>query len=623
MIVYQSEKKQFIEDVVSNTIEQKILDQFRLRLNRTTSVNEINSWKNSMMYMQNILMDADIPETCGVAIEYKIPLTSKRVDFIISGIGEKKEGLAIIIELKQWSEAKKTEMDGIVLSFVGGRERELSHPSYQAWSYASIIQDFNEAVYNNNTPIYPCAYLHNFETRKDVFNDPFYKEYTDKAPIFLREDSLKLRSFIKSHVKYGDKGDTIYQIDSGRIRPSKSLADKVSSLLKGNREFIMIDDQKVVFETVLSYTRSPTKKTVIVVDGGPGTGKTVIAMNLLSRLLSEGKNAQYVTKNSAPRSVYEAKLVGHFKKSAISNLFSGSGAYTATEPNTFDALIVDEAHRLNEKSGMFQNLGENQVKELINSSSVSVFFIDESQKVSLKDIGTKAEIEKWAKCLGAEVKHLELASQFRCNGSDGYMAWLDNTLQIKETANESLEDIDYDFQVVSSPSELRSLISEKNMLNNRARLVAGYCWDWKSKSDRNAYDITFEEFDFRMRWNLTDDGMLWIMKEESVDQIGCIHTCQGLELDYVGVIIGEDMTYADGAIQTDVFKRSKNDSTIKGYKKLLKESPIEGRLELDQLIKNTYRTLMTRGMKGCYVYCVDKQLENYLSDRLNKELGAS
>lgn len=102
------------------------------------------------------------------------------------------------------------------------------------------------------------------------------------------------------------------------------------------------------------------------------------------------------------------------------------------------------------------------------------------------------------------------------------------------------------------------------------------------------------------------------MKEESVNQIGCIHTCQGLELDYVGVIIGEDMTYADGTIRTNVTKRSKNDSTVRGYKSLLKKDPIEGAKELDILIKNTYRTLMTRGMKGCFVYCVDKGLENYL-----------
>lgn len=618
MIVYQSDKQKFLDDVISNSIEQKILAEFKFKLGRTTSENEIASWKNSMMYMQNILLDTAIPSDCGVAIEYRIPLTSKRVDFILSGADQYRKETAIIIELKQWSEAKKTSSDGIVLTYVGGKEREMIHPSYQAWSYASVIRDFNETVYSEEIPLHACAYLHNFDRADDVLNDPFYAEYTTKAPIFLRDDALKLREFIKNHVKYGDNGATLYKIDSGRIKPSKSLADKVSSLLKGNQEFIMIDDQKIVFESIMTASLSDERrKRVIIVEGGPGTGKTVVAMNLLSRLLSEGKNAQYVTKNSAPRTVYEAKLKGDFKKSSISNLFSGSGSFTATESNTFDTLIVDEAHRLNEKSGMFQNLGENQVKELISAAQTTVFFIDESQKVSLKDIGTKAEIRKWASKLGAEVTETELASQFRCNGSDGYIAWLDNVLQIRETANETLEGVDYDFRLVSSPTELRDLIYEKNKLNNRARLVAGYCWDWESKKDPSAYDIVFDESDFKMRWNLADDGMLWIMKESSVDQIGCIHTCQGLELDYVGVIIGPDMTFSGNTIQTSAAKRSSQDSTIKGYRGLLKSDPLHAEVLADEIIKNTYRTLMTRGMKGCYVYCVDKCLQDHLNNRLS------
>lgn len=614
MIIYQNNKQGFLDDVASNEIELKILDVFRAKLNFTTSNSEIESWKNSMMYMHNVLVDNEIPADCGVAIEYKIPMTSKRVDFILSGKNALLKEAAVIIELKQWSETKKTDSDGIVLTYLGGREREVVHPSYQAWSYANIISDFNEAIYTDGVPLSPCAYLHNLRREHDVLNDPFYAEYTLKAPIFLREDATKLREFIRSNIKHGDNGSTIAKLDGGRIKPSKSLADKVSSLLKGNQEFVMIDDQKIVFEAILSTANAiNTQKKVVIVEGGPGTGKTVVAMNLLSHLLSAEKTAQYVTKNSAPRTVYEAKLKGDFKKSSISNLFSGSGAFTATEPNTFDVLIVDEAHRLNEKSGMFMNLGENQIKEVINAAHTTVFFIDESQRVSLKDIGSKGEIRKWATEFGAQIVETELTSQFRCNGSDGYISWLDNLLQIRATANDTLDGIDYDFRVVSSPAELRDLIYEKNEINNRSRLVAGYCWDWISKGSPQEYDIIFDEYDFKMKWNLADDGMLWIMKESSVDQIGCVHTCQGLELDYVGVIIGPDMTFSNGVIQTSASKRSRQDSTIKGYKGLLKEDPIKAELFADEIIKNTYRTLMTRGMKGCYVYCVDEALQEYIS----------
>lgn len=202
---------------------------------------------------------------------------------------------------------------------------------------------------------------------------------------------------------------------------------------------LLIDDQKLVFETVLAFaeqSESDVKK-VLIVEGGPGTGKSVVAINLLVELTRKKKLVQYVTKNAAPREVYRSKLTGSFKKSHIDNLFKGSGSYHGAEPDCIDVLVVDEAHRLNEKSGMFQNLGENQVKEIIAAAKHSVFFIDEDQRVTWKDIGEKQEIRKWAKHSGATVLELELASQFRCNGSDGYLAWVDNCLQIRKTANES------------------------------------------------------------------------------------------------------------------------------------------------------------------------------------------
>ena len=232
-------------------------------------------------------------------------------------------------------------------------------------------------------------------------------------------------------------------------------------------------------------------------------------------------------------------------------MFTGSGSYTNCGKNIFDMLIVDEAHRLNAKSGMMKNLGENQIKEIIETSKSAVFFIDEDQRVTWHDIGTKEEIEKWANALGSNVQNLKLESQFRCNGSDGYLSWLDNTLQIKETANTTLEGIKYDFKVMDSPNELRDIIFENNKVNNKARLVAGYCWDWVSKKNKAIKDITIPEHRFAMQWNLASDGNVWIIAPESVNEVGCIHTCQGLEVDYIGVIVGEDFIVRNKKVITD------------------------------------------------------------------------
>ncbi len=390
-------------------------------------------------------------------------------------------------------------------------------------------------------------------------------------------------------------------------------------MLKGNKEFVMLDEQKVVYEEILNASRcsmKDDKKRVIIVQGGPGTGKTVVAINLLAQLTNDEQFCQYVSKNSAPRNVYQKKLKGEIRKSSIDNMFKGSGIYTEAGESIVDTILVDEAHRLNEKSGMFQNLGENQIKEIIHAARCSVFFIDESQRVTLSDIGSVAEIEKWAEEVDAEISYMELVSQFRCNGSDGYLAWLDNTLEIRETANWDMKNVDYDIQIMDSPHDVRNIIIERNKSsNNRARILAGYCWNWIKEGQNNSAVHDIQIGDFGMSWNLNNTSTFAI-DEDSVNEVGCIHTSQGLEFDYVGVIIGDDMRFEDGKIVTDYTKRAKTDKSLKGIVKLNKDNPEEAKRVADEIIKNTYRTLMTRGMKGCYVYCVDKDLADYLRESL-------
>lgn len=612
MIVYSATKSQFQDDIMSNDIGNIILRTYKKVTGKSTGISEVSSWTNSLQFMDRVLSDSEIPNDAGIAIEYHIPQSSKRIDFIISGLDGSQKDSAILIELKQWQKAELTDKDAVVVTRFKNGNTETTHPSYQAWSYKRLLEDYNQTVEEEKINLFPCAYLHNYE-EDDVIANTFYKEYIDQAPLFLKNDALKLREFIKSHVKYGDKNDLMYRIDHGRIRPSKNLADQLSSMLSGNEEFVMIDDQKVVFETALQLAveSNEKNKNVLIVEGGPGTGKSVLAINLLVSLTKKQLVAQYVTRNSAPREVYEAKLTGSFKKSQISNMFSGSGAYHSLGTNLYDALIVDEAHRLNAKSGMFSHLGENQVKEIINASKFSIFFVDEDQKVTLKDIGDKDEIIKNANKLGATVTELSLESQFRCNGSDGYIAWLDNILQIRPTANESLVDVNYDFKIFDDPQSLHDAIIEKNKEKNKARMVAGYCWKWISKKKPELKDIQIGNYE--ATWNLDKDGQAWIIKPNSVSEVGCIHTCQGLEVDYAGVIIGPDLVVRDGRVVTYPEQRASTDKSIHGWKTLVKQNPKETKEKLALIIKNTYRTLMTRGMKGCYVYFTDKETENYFS----------
>lgn len=623
MIVYQKKKADFLDDAFKRDIENVILAEFTLRTGKRVASAEIRSWKESLLSVARVLNDEDIPGDSGVAIEYHIPQTGKRIDFMLSGRNGENQDHLIIIELKQWSTVSKTDMDGIVSVRFSGREVQHNHPSYQAWSYASLLMNFNEAVYEGGIQLLPCAYLHNYAS-DGVLTHQFYNDHIERAPLFLRGEAEKkrLQDFIKKYVKHGDQAALIYRIEGSRIRPSKGLVDSLVGMLSGKDEFVLVDDQKLVFENALAIARKSARKSsgqskqVLIVEGGPGTGKSVVAINLLVSLTRMELLSKYVTKNAAPRAVFESRLTGAFRRTAISNMFSGSGAFTAANENDFDALVVDEAHRLNARSGFVGHLGENQIKEIIGAAKYTIFFIDEDQRVTFKDIGSKSEIIRWAKASGAAITQLELASQFRCNGADGYLAWLDNTLQIRGTANEKLDVNDFDFRVFDSPQILREMIVEKNKVSNKARMVAGYCWDWVSKKNQKQSDVVIPEHGFAMQWNLSSDGGLWIMASESVNEIGCIHTCQGLEVDYIGVIVGADVIVRDGKLITCPEKRSRHDKSLSGFKRLLKSDEKEARSRAAAIIKNTYRTLMTRGMKGCYVYFTDKETAEYFRGRL-------
>ncbi len=622
MIVYSATKQQFKNDVVMNKISNKILEKLREKNIYAGQESEYRSWQNSLTFMSDVLDDPEIPNDSDIAIEYQIPRTSKRVDFIIAGSDKHDQDNVIVIELKQWEKAEKVadEMHHSVKAFTGGANRMVSHPSYQAYSYAAFIRNSSEKVQEENIGIVPCAYLHNYEDRYvSVLNDEIYKIWYDEAPFFIKNQVVELREFIKIFIsKKSSTGELLYKIDNGRIRPSKSLQDSLVSLMNGNKEFVLIDDQIVVYDMckkIMSQCRKDNKKRTIIIQGGPGTGKSVLAINLLKEFTTLGLNASYCTKNSAPRQAYLSLLSSSdLKKQVdIKQLFRSPFGLCKVPSNAYDCLIVDEAHRLVKKMyGDFQ--GENQVKECITASLFTIFLIDENQKITTKDIGSVEEIKKWAALLGSRVIDSEetiLTSQFRCNGSDQYIQLLNNILQIGESVEIDLSELNFDIQVFDDPNAWRNALREKNQINNKTRMIAGYCYDWDVKNHRGEYDIMLDG-GFFAKWNL-DGDKIWAINPQSFEEIGCIHTAQGLEFDYVGVLIGKDLRFDDitGRIIADKNMISKDD----------KSSGIKSTDDTtaEKLIKNTYRTLLTRGQKGCYIYCEDLALREQIKKHISQQ----
>ena len=589
MILYKACKAEFLSDVAADRIADAVATEYRKAIGRPTD-SEFNAWASSLKFMGAVLDTDEISDGCTVCIEYMLPIGHSRIDFIIAGKDSNLSDNVVIVELKQWSKVRVREgRDLLEVDYGRSRTLPLIHPSYQAYSYAVTLREYNECIEQEGIGIYTIY------------------------------DNLRLRSFIREHVSLPDTEALMDMIDSSRLRPSKSLQDVLSSMLRGNREFMLLDSQKLVFEDVMYRIRrlnTDSGKRVFIIKGGPGTGKSVVAIRLLAEAVAMGMNAAYVSKNSAPRNVYQMKLAEDGKKKAlIDGLFLGSGCFVNDVKDAYDVLIADEAHRLNRKSGIFGNKGENQIKEIINAARISVFLIDEEQKVTSKDIGSIDEIRRWAAYYGIEPEAtMELSSQFRCSGSDGYIDFLDDVLGIEERPYTFSPD-DYGFHIMDSPSEMFMEIQKLNKRsNNKARMLAGYCWDWASRKDPDVYDI--EIGDFRARWNYSNTKT-WAIDPESVDEVGCIHTSQGLEFRYCGVIIGPDLRYENGKVITDFSKRSSMDKSLTGLIGRCRKGDEAALKEADMIIRNTYRTLLSRAMLGTYVYCTDKALADYFRERLS------
>ena len=620
MIVYEDSKRCFVEDIKSNCIADKITAKIRERGINAGHEREYISWQNSLQFMRNIVDDNDIDDEVRIAIEYNIPLTSKRVDFIICGADANNNDNVVVVELKQWQKAEVVadDMHYCVKTFVGRNNRIVCHPSYQAYSYACFIRNYSQKVLDDGINLIPCAYLHNYDPDfKQTLSNSIYKEWVSEAPFFIRNETEQFSAFVKKYVtRRSSNGDLLYKIDHGRLKPTKTLQDSLASMVKGNKEFMLLDEQAVCYDMCLktmAKCKEDGKKRTIVIQGGPGTGKSVLAVNLLMEFINKSLNTCYATKNSAPREAFLSLLTHSDAKKQVNikQLFRSPFGLSNVPDNTYDCLIVDEAHRLVKKMYGDWN-GENQVKECISASLLSIFLLDEDQAVTVNDIGSIAEISKWCRELNSTLKmpaEAKLVSQFRCNGSDAYIQFIDDILQrTEESVTVDLDELNFDFRIFDSAIELREALREKNAINNKSRMVAGYCYDWNVKHGRGDYDIMLPD-GFKAKWNLEKDK-IWAINPNSFEEVGCIHTAQGLEFDYVGVLIGKDLKYdsTSGRIITDKQAISKDDKSS-GIRSCKNENIVR------KLILNTYKTLLTRGQKGCYVYCEDKSLAEYIKKK--------
>jgi DUF2075 family protein len=625
--LYAGTTQQFVQDILENRLADELKKAYESYYYRLPNPSEVVSWTNSLQFVKNAMELASLNDNM-VVVEYELPYSNRRIDCMLFGRGDSGEGNVVLLELKQWTRVQDCDLENNVITFVGGTNRIEAHPSFQVGGYHSYLKDFVE-VFDETPPLNlsSACYCHNYSRSADVLFSPKFKPILDQFPLFSKEDVSKLAEYLRIRLARGAGSEVFNRFTSSRVGPSKKLLEHARGMIDGQRAFNLIEDQIAAYNTILDRAKKSArlpKKSVIIVKGGPGTGKSVIALNVISELLSKDLTVFHAT-GSAAFTTTLRKIVGN----RAAALFKYFNSFTAYSENQIDVLVCDEAHRIRKNSNNRYTKKESrserpQVEELIGAAKVSIFFIDDYQVVRPEEIGSSDLIRETAKKFTDEIFEFELQTQFRCNGSDGYLSWIDNTLGIRETANLMLTTKEkMDFRILDSPQSLYAEVMKKNAEKaNSARMVAGFCWPWSDPNPDGTLKEDVAIGDFRMTWEAKNEAArlapgipraaLWAYDPNGVSQMGSIYTIQGFEFDYVGVVFGKDLVYDSKAKAWVGKPENSADNTVK-----------RDRQRFLQNVKNAYRVLLTRGMKGCYLYFMDKETEDYFRSRIESPVDST
>jgi DUF2075 family protein len=605
-----------------NEIADRLRESFIHHFRYKPPQSEVSSWRNSLSRIATAIGLAGLTDH-GVACEYQLPLTSRRLDVMVTGHNDDVRPMASIVELKQWDGAAPSDVKELVTVYLGGRPRETLHPSVQVGQYRQYLADTHEAFSDGRVGLRAASYLHNFmhDSESELYA-PRHAGALALNPLFAGDEIDDLASWMRTELSGGNGILILESVLNGKYKPNKKLLSHTARMIKGHPAYILLDEQKVAFNSVLAgvaEAHASGKKSVVLIKGGPGTGKSVLAVNLVAEL----GNAGYVTHHATGSRAFTTNLRKAVGTKAAA-LFKYFNSYAGDNPDVIDVLILDEAHRLrvssaNQYTPVASRSNRPQVDELIDAARVTVFFIDDLQVVRPGEIGSSELIRQAASRAGAQLKDFELEAQFRCAGSETFVSWVENTLGLKRTPDIIWEsDQEFDLDIVESPEELGALIEHKNDQGNTARLVAGFCWPWSNPAADGSLIDDVKVGGFSRPWNARPGSRvakgipkadLWATDAEGIRQVGCVYTAQGFEFDYVGVIVGRDLVYRpkEGWIGQPEFSR---DSVVKKSAKDL--------ARFTELVKQTYRVLLTRGLKGCYVYFQDEQTRDFITSRIER-----
>jgi len=616
MRLYEGTITEFKEEVLYNRIADTLAKRFEECYKRKVNKSEFRSWDESLRRVKDVLDTSNLMEN-KIVIEYELPFSqSRRIDVLLFGRDNKGDDNIVIIELKQWSNdsVEDSEDEGNVIVDFGRFKKHHPHPSLQVEGYYWHLKDYMTIFDEERSAMLSaCVYCHNYNKGvNEVLYLPKFDESLRKYPLFSKQEMVDLGNYLKEKLSVGKGLEVLERFNLSILKPSKKLLEHTGEMINKQQIFHLIDEQITSYKTIMSKAKkiaTTKEKAVIIVKGGPGTGKSVIALEVMGELLRMGKDVVHATGSSAFTNTLR-KILG--VRSAKQFKFFNS--FMSHKEDEIEILICDEAHRIRKSSESrytprSQRTGEPQIDELIKASRFSVFFIDEHQVVRPNEIGSVKLIKDSASKLGAKVYEMpELRSQFRCGGSTKYLEWIEKLLKIKEEG----EGIDIgegnkmEFRIVDSPHELKNIIDQKNTENkNSARMVASFCWPWSNPNRDGTLVNDVKIGDFEMPWEKKDQFWKWATDDSGMHQVGTVYTSQGFEFDYIGVIFCKDL----------IWNKEKKDWEVRPENSYDKAAKSNNDKFITHL-KNVYRVLLSRAHKGVYVHFMDKDTEEYFRSNI-------
>ncbi|MEU4697462.1 DNA/RNA helicase domain-containing protein [Nonomuraea dietziae] len=591
-----------------------IAEHVRHTTGRGPSPSEITSWRRSLPALARDLADAGLHRV-EVLVEYKLPLTSRRADVVLAGVHPRTgDDSYVVVELKQWSRAEPSEMGEHLVLVEGMRGGETLHPAEQVRRYCEYMRDFLGVLKDRPDSLYGVAYLHN---AMDLDVDGLADRVRDeRSRLFTKQRRGDFLRYLGERLSDKPGADAADRLLNSVVAPSKQLMTYAAKEIREREQFTLLDEQQVAYELVMravDTARRADSKQVVIVTGGPGSGKSVIALSLLGELFRQGRTALHATGSQSFTQTMR-RYPGR-GSTRVKNLFTYFNSFVDAEPNDLDVLICDEAHRIRETSTnrftpAAKRTGRSQLDELLSAARVPVFLLDEHQVVRPGELGTAEGIESYALSKGYAVQRVSLDEQFRCGGSRKYEEWVLRLLGLREGGPLPWDgDEDFEVRLVDSPHELEAALRAEQ---GTARMTAGFCWPW---SDPRSDETLVEDVvigDWARPWNVKKDravgdappSMLWASEPNGFGQVGCVYTAQGFEYDWNGVILGPDLAVEDGRLVT--VRKENRDPAFKSRKQV--SDP-----EFDQLVRNIYKVLLTRGMRGTVIYAMDPALREALA----------